>query len=127
MTQEETGLILVELIQSNFINEERFAFAYVKGKFNQKNWGPKKIEIGLIQAGVSRYLIDKALSNIPKSNQENTIEKLALKKIKSWGYSTEESLKNISKILSFTDRQKLIKFLYQKGYNFEDINKVIGG
>lgn len=126
MTSEETGEILVELIQSNFINEERFAFAYVKGKFNQKNWGPKKIEMGLKQAGVSKSLIDKALNSIIDVQKVNTIEKLAKKKMKMLGNPVEDSLKESLINLNYSDKQKLIKFLYQKGFDFDNINKVLG-
>lgn len=127
MSSEETGQIMVELIQSNFINEERFAFAYAKGKFNQKSWGPKKIEIGLKQAGVSKSLIEKALSSIIDVQQVNTIEKLAHKKMKLLGYPVEDSLQESTINLTYSDKQKLIKFLYQKGFDIDSINKVIEG
>jgi regulatory protein len=35
------------LIEGNFLNEDRFAKAYTKGKFNQKAWGKIKIKQGL--------------------------------------------------------------------------------
>ena len=39
--------IISVLIGNNFLNEERFAKAYVKGKFNQKGWGRIKNKAGI--------------------------------------------------------------------------------
>jgi len=39
--------IISRLIENNYLNEERFAKAYVQGKFNQKGWGRIKIKQGL--------------------------------------------------------------------------------
>src|SRR3954470_4507109 len=56
--------IIVQLIGGNFLNEERFAKAYVRGKFNQKGWGRIKIKQGLKLKKVSDVLIKKALLTI---------------------------------------------------------------
>jgi regulatory protein len=58
--------IIIQLIAGNFINEERFANAYVRGKFNQKGWGKNKIKQGLKFKRVSDVLIKKALNNLYK-------------------------------------------------------------
>ena len=31
--------IIAQLIEDNFLNEERFAIAYARGKFQMKSWG----------------------------------------------------------------------------------------
>lgn len=56
--------IISRLIEENFLNEERFAQAYTKGKFNQKGWGKIKIKQGLKFKNVSPVLIKKALLQI---------------------------------------------------------------
>ena len=53
--------IIVKLIEGNFLNEERFAKAYARGKFNQKGWGRIKIKQGLKFKKVPDVLIKKAL------------------------------------------------------------------
>ncbi len=53
--------VITELIAGNFLNEERFANAYTRGKFNQKGWGKNKIKQGLKFKRVSDPLIKKAL------------------------------------------------------------------
>jgi regulatory protein len=56
--------IISQLIEGNFINEERFARIYAKSKFNQKAWGRIKIKQGLKLKRVPDVLIKKALLDI---------------------------------------------------------------
>src|ERR1700753_2259928 len=56
--------LIVQLIAGNFLNEERFANAYARGKFNQKGWGKIKIKQGLKFKKVPDVLIKKALQTI---------------------------------------------------------------
>ena len=53
--------IISQLIEGNFLNEERFARIYAKSKFNQKVWGRIKIKQGLKLKRVPDVLIKKAL------------------------------------------------------------------
>jgi regulatory protein len=53
-----------KLIEGNFLNEDRFAKAYAKGKFGQKAWGKIKIKQGLKFKRVPDVLIKKALLTI---------------------------------------------------------------
>src|ERR1700754_3040388 len=56
--------VISQLIEGNFLNEERFAKAYTKGEFNQKAWGRIKIKQGLKFKRVPDVLIKKALLTI---------------------------------------------------------------
>lgn len=72
--------IISQLIGSNFLNEERFAKAYAKGKFNQKGWGRIKIKQGLKFKRVPDVLIKKALQTIDASAYFNSLEQVIIKK-----------------------------------------------
>lgn len=56
--------IIVKLIEDNFLNEERFAMQFAKGKFNIKKWGRIKIKQELKQKRISEYCLKKALQQI---------------------------------------------------------------
>src|SRR4249919_2672470 len=62
--RNEVEPLLTQLIEENFLNEERFAIAYAGGKFRIKNWGKEKIKYALKQNKVSEYCIHKALAAI---------------------------------------------------------------
>src|SRR5690606_14344418 len=56
--------ILLYLMQENYLNEERFARSYIRGKFYMKSWGRNKIRIHLQQKGVPLKLINSSMEEI---------------------------------------------------------------
>src|SRR5687768_6760682 len=74
--------IIAELIQENFLNEERFALAFAGGKFRIKQWGKNKIKAGLKNHRISPYCIDKALKSIDEEEYKRTILKIIEKKMR---------------------------------------------
>ncbi len=62
--QRDTEQIISELINQNFLNEERFANAYALGKFRQKGWGKIKIKQALKLKRIPDGMIKKALLQI---------------------------------------------------------------
>src|ERR1700743_1261391 len=72
--------VIIQLIAGNFLNEERFANAYTRGKFNQKGWGKNKIKQGLKFKRVSDPLIKKALNNIDGDDYLLMLHKIIQKK-----------------------------------------------
>jgi regulatory protein len=98
--------ILSQLIEENYLNEERFAMQFAGGKFRMKQWGRIKIRYELQQKQVSEYCIRKALASIGEETYQKTFEKLATQKL-----TALKSEKNI-----FIKKRKLQDFLLQKGY-----------
>ncbi|RZJ27646.1 MAG: RecX family transcriptional regulator, partial [Chryseobacterium sp.] len=72
--------IITQLIEGNYLNEERFAKAYTRGKFNQKGWGRIKIKQGLKFKNVSPVLIKKALQTIDLTDYMATLTQVIEKK-----------------------------------------------
>jgi regulatory protein len=114
LNQAEQDQILVKLIQSDFINEERFAKAFVGGKFRQKKWGRTKILLELKKRKISDYCIKKAMSEIEESHYDETLETLALKYFKT-----------IKQGQLFIKHQKTIKYLIGKGYEYDLCQEIV--
>ncbi|QEM02616.1 RecX family transcriptional regulator [Mucilaginibacter rubeus] len=72
--------IISQLIEGNFLNEERFARIYAKSKFNQKAWGRIKIKQGLKLKRVPDVLIKKALLTIDPDDYLTALTHLLQKK-----------------------------------------------
>lgn len=98
------GLVLA-LMEEGFLNEERFARAYAKGKFNQNHWGRKLIRKGLAEHGIKGNLLLMALTEIDDDAYLITLNRLTSKK---W-----HEVKDRNPIAKKT---KVIRFLLSKGY-----------
>jgi regulatory protein len=96
-----------QLIEENYLNEERFAINFSRGKFRMKQWGRQKIKQALKLKRVSEYCIQKGLQEIDEEQYQKTLHKLAAKK---W-----RSIKGQG-ITRFVKNQKTTVWLMQKGY-----------
>jgi len=110
LNQAEKDRIIVHLIESNFLNEERFALVFSISKFHQKKWGKIRIKNELKARKISDYLVTKALKEIPSEEYEMTFENLAEK---HWESITEKN--NLKK------RKKFCDYLLRKGWESERI------
>jgi regulatory protein len=104
--KDEVEAMLMQMIEENYLNEERYAIAFAGGKFRMKNWGKSKIKYELKLRQVSDYCIKKALASIDEEAYQEALDKLLADKLK-----TLRSKKNI-----FTKKKKLQSYLLQKGY-----------
>ncbi|MEZ4793601.1 MAG: regulatory protein RecX [Gelidibacter sp.] len=83
MIPQAVDIIIVHLLDNNFLNEERFAKAFVKGKFRIKKWGKHRIARELKQKGITKNLIAEAIKEISETDYLNTFNELAKKKAQS--------------------------------------------
>ncbi len=98
--------IITELIKENFLNEERFARSYARGKFYFKQWGKFKITTELRARKMSDYILRKAMEEIAEEDYLKTMDELVEKKHKDYN-----KINNL-----FERNQKIVNFLMTKGY-----------
>ena len=79
--QKDVEEIISELIELNFLNEERFAIAYSLGKFRIKGWGKNKIRQGLKLKRIPDKLIIKSLKEINEDDYMLMLTKILKKKL----------------------------------------------
>lgn len=97
--------IIITLIQENFLSEERYAEAYVSGKFNIKKWGRNKIKLGLKQKQISDYCIKKGLQTIDETEYLNTLDQ--------W---IEKLQAKYASLPPFNQKGKIAQYLTSKGF-----------
>ena len=107
---------LAQLIEENYLNEERFAIQFAGGKFRMKQWGRVKIKHALKQKQVSAYCINKAMKELDNEDYDKTLHKLAKQK---WNSIKGEGVNLFVKMGKTTD------YLLQKGYEPELIKLAI--
>ncbi|MEM9647249.1 MAG: regulatory protein RecX [Bacteroidota bacterium] len=80
MIPEVIDTIVAHLIQENYLNEERFAQSFARGKFNIKKWGRNRIISELKQRQISKFNINSALKEIDETEYQRTLDDLAKKR-----------------------------------------------
>ena len=76
----DTDQVLSQLIEQGFINDERYARAFVKDKFAFNGWGRVKIAYQLRQKGIPNDLITDALTVIDEDQyRQRLIDLLSAK------------------------------------------------
>ncbi len=111
----EVEMLLTQLIEENYLNEERFALAFAGGKFRMKQWGRQKIKYELKQKQVSDYCIKKALAAIDGEQYEKVLYKMATGKLNA--LKTEKNL--------LLKKRKMQQYLMQKGFETALIAKAM--
>lgn len=97
--------VIAQLIADNFLNEERFARAYARGKFRMKQWGRRRIVQELKRHQVSEYSIRKALEEIPTQDYVETLQEIIQKKNTALA-ETDDYIK----------RNKIAQYAISRGY-----------
>ena len=106
---DEAEWAIAELISENYLNEERFARSFARGKFRINKWGRIKIEIELRRRAVSSGNIRRGLSEISDTAYENCLHDL-IKKLGGIEASDKAKL-------------KIKRSLMQRGFESELISR----
>ena len=116
LNNDEIENALCSLIEQNFINEERFAKTFARGKFRQKKWGKVKIKQHLKQKQISDYCIKTALEEIDTEDYLATLDLVLSKK--------EELLNEEN---NFIKKQKIAQHAINKGFENDLVWNYLNG
>jgi len=105
MTLEERDQIIAHLIHENFLNEERFACSFARGKHRIKHWGKIRITNELKFRGINQTLINIALKEIDPEEYYTTFDTLANR---NW--------KSIQEKNTLKKRKKFCDFMLRRGF-----------
>ena len=114
LSGSESEPVLQKLIEEKYIDDERFARAYVKDKFRFNHWGKQKIEYMLRAKHISAEILEVAFEEIAEENYSGELRKLLTDK--------EKSIKAKDK---FDKRNKLMRFALGRGFESGEIYKVL--
>ncbi|SHG64896.1 regulatory protein [Flavobacterium micromati] len=105
MDSDEIDVILVKLIGDNFLNEERFACSFARGKHRMKQWGKIRIVNELKFKKINQRLITTALKQITEEEYLVTFHTLA-----------ERNWESIRETNALKKRKKFCDYLLRKGF-----------
>jgi len=114
LTSNRADALLARLIEENYLNEERFATSFARGKFSLKKWGRIKIKYELTLKKVSAANIKTSLKELNEDDYLKTIQVLVEKR---WHALNDED--NVSR------QAKTINYLLQKGYEMPLVQQAL--
>jgi regulatory protein len=114
LTAEQSEQAIGQLISEGFINEERFARTFARGKFRIKKWGRRKILFELKKKKISDYCLRRAMQEIDAGDYRCTLDELIRKKSKEIK-DRDVHARNC----------KLSSFLISKGFEPELVREVL--
>lgn len=105
LSASEIDQVVVQLIENDFLNEERFACAFARGKHRIKSWGKIRIISELKFRHISQYNITKALREISAEEYNTTFHK-----------SADKHWENRRETNKTEKRKKFCDYMMRKGY-----------
>ena len=112
---EATERVTRRLVEERFIDEERFAHAFVRDKFRYNHWGKVRIEQELRQRHIASRHIEEALQEIEDTDHLDALRDIIEKK-----RPTVKGRNN------YEIKGKLIRFALGRGFEMDEILKVVG-
>jgi regulatory protein len=113
--QEQQQGIVDRLITERFLDEHRYATAFINDKLKFDHWGTVKIRYMLQQKGISRAVADHALQEINREEYRTMVRRELVKKRKSLKGSSREIW------------AKLARYGSSRGYEMEVMRDFLGG
>ena len=116
LPDEEKTRILRHLVKEKYIDDRRYAEAYVRDKYRFNKWGRIKIAQGLRMKGVDRESIDAAMKAIDQAEYLNILRDLLKAKHKSTRGKSDYEING-----------KLVRFAIGRGFEYSAIRQCLDG
>lgn len=107
-------MIVASLVKDGFVDDRRYAGAFVREKSALQGWGEAKLRFMLAGKGISRDVIADALTEIDAEKASARLEKLLQAKART-----------LEGDPAF--RLKLLKFGLSRGYAYDEVDAAIRG
>ncbi len=114
VNEDDIEKILAHLYNQNFLNDERYAHAFVSDKFKFNKWGKIKIAVQLRQKQLSDKDINRALETINISDYRKLLQDLLADK--------KRKIKETDKLKL---KAKLIRFAVSRGFESDEIFRAL--
>lgn len=112
--QDERQGVLDKLIEEKFIDDRRYADAYVREKINLSDWGRRKIAEVLYSKGISREIMDESLLQLNDEMAKERVRKIVKERI------PRTKAKN-----SYDLKGKLMRYGLGRGYEYDDVMSAV--
>lgn len=110
VADNEAAKVLARLRAERFIDDARYAEAFVRDKLNLSGWGAYKIKMTLRTKGVAKDIIDEVVTPmLAETNMTERLEEIMRRRMRTLKYSSPYDAKT-----------KLIRFAASRGYDLDE-------
>lgn len=110
LADDDARKVLIRLQSERFIDDARYAEAFVRDKLNLSGWGAYKIKMTLRMKGVAKEIIDEVVAPmLAETNMSERLEEIMRRRMKTLKYTSAYEAKN-----------KLIRFAASRGYDLDE-------
>lgn len=106
--------LIAEMIAEGFLNEERFAQAFVRGKYRLKKWGRNRIQMELKQRQLSPYCIKSGMKEIDPEEYWEILKR-----------ETEKKYHSVKEQDEFKKKYKTTQYLMSRGFEIDLIQNAL--
>jgi len=110
LAERDAEGVLAKLVRDRFIDDARYAGAFVREKLRLSGWGEYKIRTALQRKGVSKEPIDAALSQADRPAMGERLAQQLERKARTVKYTSQYELKT-----------RLIRYGLSLGYDYEAV------
>lgn len=106
--------VVARLVKERYIDEERYARAFVKDKIHYQKWGRRKVQQGLWQKRIPDEIQQQVLSEMDDEAYLSILRPLLKQKRKTTKAQSDYEL-----------NQKLVRFALGRGFTFDIIRQCL--
>ena len=114
LSEEAQARVMARLIEERYVDDRRYARAFVKDKIRYNKWGRRKVQQGLWMKRIDKEIQDEVLDEIDEKEYLNVLKPLLKQKRKSIKANSDYEL-----------NQKLVRFAYGRGFTFDIIRQCL--
>ena len=114
LSDEAQARVMARLIEERYVDDRRYARAFVKDKIRYNKWGHRKVQQGLWMKRIDKEIQDEVLNEIDEKEYLNVLKPLLKQKRKSIKANSDYEL-----------NQKLVRFAYGRGFTFDIIRQCL--
>ena len=114
LSDEAQARVMARLIEERYVDDRRYARAFVKDKIRYNKWGRRKVQQGLWMKRIDKDIQDEVLDEIDEKEYLNVLKPLLKQKRKSIKTNSDYEL-----------NQKLVRFAYGRGFTFDIIRQCL--
>ena len=112
LPEEEQARVMQRLISERYVDDERYARAFVKDKVRYNKWGRRKVEQALWQKHIDEDIRQRVLDEVDDEEYLSVLNPLLKQKRKSTKANSDYEL-----------NQKLVRFAISRGFTYDIIRQ----